>query len=116
MFTGVEAALDGLVACTPGLVRVDGLRVVVLKEFDRNLVSVISGGGAGHEPAHAGFVGKGLLRAAVVGDVFASPPVEAVLAGIRAVATEAGVLLVWLASSTDPGHAHVFLGGQELHR
>ncbi|KAL3715939.1 hypothetical protein ACJRO7_007661, partial [Eucalyptus globulus] len=48
-------------------------------------VVVISGGGSGHEPAHSGFVGEGMLAAAICGDVFASPPVDAVLAGIRAV-------------------------------
>ena len=44
-----------------------------------------AGGGSGHEPAHAGYVGDGMLDAAVCGDVFASPSVDAVLAGIRAV-------------------------------
>ncbi|KAL3725707.1 hypothetical protein ACJRO7_030696 [Eucalyptus globulus] len=48
-------------------------------------VVVISGGSSGHEPAHSGFVGEGMLAAAICGDVFASPPVDAVLAGIRAV-------------------------------
>jgi Dak1 domain len=49
----------------------------------KNLVpysSLYSGGGAGHEPAHAGFVGPGMLTAAVSGDVFASPPVDSILA------------------------------------
>ena len=54
----------------------------------------ISGGGSGHEPAHAGYVGKGMLTAAVAGDVFASPPTEAVLAAIRAVTHAPGVLLI----------------------
>src|SRR5437879_2063576 len=49
-------------------------------------VAVLSGGGAGHEPAHAGYVGPGLLAGAIAGDVFTSPSVDAVLAGIRAVA------------------------------
>lgn len=53
-----------------------------------------SGGGAGHEPAHAGYVGSGMLAAAVVGDVFASPPAEAILAAIRAVTGRAGCLLI----------------------
>ena len=59
-----------------------------------NQVAIISGGGSGHEPAHAGFVGKGALTGAVCGEVFASPTAEAVLAAIRAVATPAGVLLI----------------------
>ncbi len=48
-------------------------------------IIVHSGGGAGHEPAHAGFVGPGMLTAAVCGDVFASPSAAAVLAAIRQV-------------------------------
>lgn len=57
-------------------------------------VVIISGGGSGHEPAHAGFVGEGMLAAAICGDVFASPPVDAVLAGIRAVTGPMGCLLI----------------------
>ena len=50
--------------------------------------------GPGHEPAHAGYVGEGMLTAAVAGDIFASPPAEAVAAAISAVAGPAGVLLI----------------------
>ncbi|KAL2930508.1 putative 3 4-dihydroxy-2-butanone kinase [Bienertia sinuspersici] len=54
----------------------------------------LSGGGSGHEPAHAGFVGEGMLTAAICGDIFASPPVDSVLAGIRAVTGCKGCLLI----------------------
>ncbi len=57
-------------------------------------VAVLSGGGSGHEPAHAGFVGVGMLAAAVVGNVFTSPSVDAVLAGLRAVTGPAGTLMI----------------------
>lgn len=57
-------------------------------------VAVISGGGSGHEPAHAGFLGAGMLDAAVPGTLFASPPVGAVLEAIRAVTGPAGSLLI----------------------
>ncbi len=57
-------------------------------------MAVISGGGSGHEPAHAGYVGPGMLAAAVAGSVFTSPSVDAVLAAIRAVTGPAGALLV----------------------
>src|SRR5690606_13751216 len=57
-------------------------------------VALISGGGSGHEPAHAGYVGRGMLSAAVVGDVFTSPSTDAVLSAIRAVAGPAGALLI----------------------
>jgi len=57
-------------------------------------VAVISGGGSGHEPAHAGYVGSGMLTAAIAGDVFTSPSADAVLAGIRAASGPAGALLI----------------------
>ena len=63
-------------------------------EAAQRKVAVISGGGAGHEPAHAGYVGTGMLHAAVSGDVFTSPSVDAVLAAIQAVAGPAGALLI----------------------
>ncbi|MGU3418861.1 dihydroxyacetone kinase subunit DhaK [Methylobacterium sp. D54C] len=96
--TLVNDAVDGLVAASGGrLARLDGdpgIRVVLRAAPDPWKVAVISGGGSGHEPAHAGFVGPGLLSAAVCGDVFASPSVDAVLAGILAVTGPAGCLLV----------------------
>ena len=46
-------------------------------------VALLSGGGSGHEPAHAGFVGKGMLTGAVAGAVFASPPTDSILAALR---------------------------------
>ena len=63
-------------------------------DWDKSKVALVSGGGSGHEPAHAGFVGRGMLTAAVCGDVFASPSLDAVLAGILAVTGEAGCLLI----------------------
>ena len=94
----VKEAIDGLLACSGGaLARLDGyphIKVVYRTDWDRSKVALISGGGSGHEPAHAGFVGPGMLTAAVCGEVFASPSVEAVLAGILAVTGEAGCLLI----------------------
>ncbi len=94
----VKEAIDGLLACSGGmLARLDGfphIKVVYRANFDRSKVALISGGGSGHEPAHAGFVGPGMLAAAVCGEVFASPSVEAVLAGILAVTGDAGSLLI----------------------
>jgi dihydroxyacetone kinase len=96
--TLVNDALDGLVAASGGrLARLDGdpgIRVVLRATPEPGKVAVVSGGGSGHEPAHAGFVGEGLLSAAVCGDVFASPSVDAVLAGILSVTGPAGCLLV----------------------
>lgn len=73
----------------------DGTAVLVRRGHDPQAgVAVISGGGSGHEPAHAGFLGEGMLTAAVPGSLFASPPVSAVLEAIRAVTGTAGCLLI----------------------
>ena len=94
----VTEAVDGLVAASCGkLARLDGyphIRVVVRNDWDKSNVALVSGGGSGHEPAHAGFVGNGMLTAAICGDVFASPSVDAVLAGILAVTGASGCLLI----------------------
>ncbi|MER8478816.1 dihydroxyacetone kinase subunit DhaK [Mesorhizobium sp. M1163] len=97
--TIVTEALDGFLGTTGAgdLARLDGypeIKVVLRADWDKSKVSIISGGGAGHEPAHAGFVGVGMLTAAVSGEIFASPSVEAVLAAIRAVTGPAGCLLI----------------------
>lgn len=94
----VDDMLLGLVRARPGLALLEGERVV-LREDAKALaaagkVALISGGGSGHEPAHAGYVGPGMLTAAVCGEVFTSPSTDAVLAAIRAVAGPAGVLLI----------------------
>lgn len=70
------------------------LRADYLTYRDNGKVAIISGGGAGHEPAHAGYVGHGMLTAAVAGEVFTSPSVDAVLAAIRLVTGRAGCLLI----------------------
>lgn len=94
----VTEAIDGLLRTGQGrLARLDGyphIKVVVRTDWDASKVALISGGGSGHEPSHAGFVGQGMLTAAVCGDVFASPSADAVLAGILAVTGQAGCLLI----------------------
>jgi dihydroxyacetone kinase len=94
----VIEAIDGLLQSSGGdLARLDGyphIRVVLRADWDKSKVALVSGGGSGHEPAHAGFVGEGMLTAAVCGDVFASPSVDAVLAGILSVTGPAGCLLI----------------------
>ena len=94
----VADAIDGAIAASGGaLTRLDGyphIRVVVRTDWDKTKVALVSGGGSGHEPAHVGFVGRGMLTAAVCGDVFASPSVDAVVAGILAVTGPEGCLLI----------------------
>ncbi|NXD30455.1 TKFC cyclase, partial [Spelaeornis formosus] len=93
-----DEALAGLVACNPGLRLLRGHRVVLRDDLPaiRGRVALLSGGGSGHEPAHAGYIGKGMLTGVVAGAVFASPSVGSVLAAIRAVAWAgaAGILLI----------------------
>ena len=96
--TLITEAIDGLLRSSGDrLARLDAypdIKVVVRADWDKSRVAIISGGGSGHEPAHAGFVGAGLLTAAVCGEVFASPSVDAVLAAIMAVSGAKGCLLV----------------------
>lgn len=95
----VNDVIEGTIIASPwnNLARLESdpaIRVVVRRDLNKNNVAVISGGGAGHEPAHVGFIGKGMLTAAVCGDLFASPSVDAVLTAIQAVTGEAGCLLI----------------------
>ncbi|HEU4410133.1 MAG TPA: dihydroxyacetone kinase subunit DhaK [Polyangiaceae bacterium] len=96
--SAVTDAIDAAVMLGGGkLARLDGfpsIKVVVRADWGRSQVAIVSGGGAGHEPSHVGFVGEGMLTAAVCGEIFASPSVDAVLAGILAVTGPAGCLLV----------------------
>ena len=74
--------------------KLDCGNVVVRSNKKEGKVALISGGGSGHEPAHGGFVGEGMLDAAVAGAVFTSPTPDQVYEGIKAIATDAGVLMV----------------------
>lgn len=95
----INDVIEGAILTSPfkNLAKLDvdsAIRVVVRSDWDKSKVALISGGGSGHEPAHVGFIGKGMLTAAVCGDVFASPSVDAVLNAIVAVAGDAGCLLI----------------------
>ncbi|WP_460042916.1 dihydroxyacetone kinase subunit DhaL [Pseudomonas sp. S2_H01] len=94
----VDDMLEGAVLADQRLVLLEGENIVARRDFQAlgqsGKVSIISGGGAGHEPAHGGYVGGGMLTAAVAGPVFTSPSVDAVLKAIMALAGPAGVLLI----------------------
>lgn len=95
--TVVRDMLEGVVALSPATVLLADENVVIrsgLPDPEKRRVAVLSGGGSGHEPAHAGYVGAGMLTVAVAGDVFTSPSTDAVLAGIRAAAGPAGALVI----------------------
>jgi len=92
----VVEMLDGVCLSTPNIARIANQNVLVYKDesSDSNRVAVISGGGSGHEPAMGGYLGAGMLTAAVCGNVYASPSVEAVLSAIRATGKPAGAVLI----------------------
>jgi len=102
----VDEALEGLTMIHPGLRLLEGHRVVVREQIANDKVSLISGGGSGHEPFCAGYIGRGMLTGGVAGSVFASPPTASILAGIRAVAKDntAGVLVLVINYTGDRIH------------
>lgn len=90
----IEEMLNGIVKSYAALVhRVSDSRVIA-KNDKTNQVGLVSGGGSGHEPAHAGFVGKGMLSAAVLGDVFTSPTPDQIEIAINDANQGQGVLLI----------------------
>lgn len=92
--TVVIEMCNGIAMAHPELEFIQKYKIIKKKEIDTQKVSLISGGGSGHEPAHAGFVGKGMLDAAVCGDVFASPSQIQVYQAIKETASQKGTLLI----------------------
>jgi dihydroxyacetone kinase len=93
----VEEMLQGFSVLHPGSALLAGHKVMLRNDAEQvreQQVAVISGGGSGHEPAHAGYVGAGMLSAAVAGEIFTSPSSDSVFAAIKAAAGEPGALLV----------------------
>lgn len=86
--------IAGMVKAYPSLRKLDCGNVVVRSAKKEGKVALVSGGGSGHEPAHGGYVGTGMLDGAVAGAVFTSPTPDQILEAIHAVATDKGVLLV----------------------
>lgn len=92
--TLVREMCNGLVMAHPSLEFNSKYKIIKKKEINKEKVTLISGGGSGHEPAHAGFIGKGMLDVAVCGDVFASPSQIQVYQAIRSTAGNKGTLLI----------------------
>lgn len=107
--TLVSEAVDGFLCSSNTPVAMlnlgDGVNVVVRPDWSQtkadSQVALITGGGSGHEPMHAGFVGAGMLTAAVCGGLFASPSIDAVLSAILHCAGAAGVLVIVKAYTGD---------------
>ncbi len=93
----VEEMVLGLAVLQPGCARLPGHKALIRADAEQareKQVAVLSGGGSGHEPAHGGYIGAGMLSAAVAGEVFTSPSSDTVFAAIKAVAGKPGALLV----------------------
>lgn len=91
----VEDMVSGMIAAHPDrLQRVQGTTALMRKQNKERKVAVVSGGGSGHEPAHSGYIGEGMLDGAVAGEVFTSPTPDQIFALIKAVDSGEGVLLV----------------------
>ena len=90
----VSELLVGMVKAHPSLQYAEGLEVISRRRKTPGKVGVVAGGGSGHEPAHAGYVGHGMLDAAVAGNVFSSPSPDRIIKGIEEANGGAGVLLI----------------------
>ena len=89
----VQHALQSFVSRNPHLGLDETNRVVYSKTHNPSKVCLVSGGGSGHEPAWSGYVGDGMLAAAVSGDVFASPSTKQVMAAVERMGGDGGVIL-----------------------
>lgn len=92
--TFVIEMCNGIMMSHPELEFLLKHKVIKKKEINPNKVTLISGGGSGHEPAHAGYVGKGMLDAAVCGDIFASPSQVQVYHGLKSIKSNEGTLMI----------------------
>lgn len=92
--TLVMEMCNGMALTHPELEFIPDYKIMKRRKINKDKVILISGGGSGHEPAHAGYVGKGMLDAAVCGDVFASPSQIQVYQAIKATAGNKGTLLI----------------------
>lgn len=90
----VSDMLKGIEKANPQLRYIPDVEVITKRQKEENKVGLVSGGGSGHEPSHAGYVGYGMLDSAVCGNVFASPSPDRVLEGIKEADTGKGVLLI----------------------
>lgn len=91
-----EEQFEGLLATMGGkLERLPGITAAIRTDYPKNKVAVVTGGGSGHEPLFAGYVGKGLADAAVLGDIFAAPSPDVILQTTQAVNCDKGVIYIY---------------------
>ena len=87
-------AIKGYLKAHPQLSKLDNLPIICQAKQDPHIIPIISGGGSGHEPAHSGFVGQGMLTAAVYGEMFTPPSPQDLLATLRQVNQGRGVFAI----------------------
>ena len=92
--TVVRELCNGMVMAHPELEFISKYKIMKKREINKDKVTLISGGGSGHEPAHAGFIGQGMLDVAVCGDIFASPSQIQIYQGIKSSSSNKGTLLI----------------------
>ena len=90
----INSYIEAMVAIHPHLEKHPNLPLVYVKDLDDQSVPVLSGGGSGHEPAHVGYVGKGMLTAAIYGQLFFPPTAPEILEAIRFLDRGKGVFII----------------------
>ncbi|WP_159560748.1 DhaKLM operon coactivator DhaQ [Streptococcus halichoeri] len=90
----IEQYIDGILAAQPHLAKLGRWPIIYNRHLNHDSVPILSGGGSGHEPAHAGFVGDGMLSAAIYGELFVPPKPEAILKAIRFLDQGKGVFII----------------------
>ena len=87
--------ISGLIKTYPNsLKKIDGYNVIVRKNKKEGKVAIITGGGSGHEPGYAGYIGEGMIDAVAAGAIYTSPSPDQIYEGVKAVATDKGVLMI----------------------
>ncbi len=86
--------IDGMLAAYPSLKELDCGSVLVRKEKKEGKVAIITGGGSGHEPSFAGYIGTGMVDAVAAGAIYSSPSADRIYEGMKAIATDKGVLAI----------------------
>ena len=92
--TLVLRSLTGLANTQPNLSVIPSIKTVINADHDDSKVTLICGGGSGHEPGSTGFVGRGLLSVSVCGDVFTSPSAHQVYGAMKALPSKKGTILI----------------------
>ncbi|NQZ66273.1 MAG: dihydroxyacetone kinase subunit DhaK [Mycoplasmatales bacterium] len=86
--------MEGIVNENKNLLMNEEMHFIYKKNIDKNKVSLISGGGSGHEPSHAGYIGNGMLDCAICGEIFTSPTPDMIEEGIKKIKSDKGTLLI----------------------